>query len=221
MILNKPFWVATLACCGIASPVLAEDVNVQVTGVVGFNVIGGNQANVPDGAPVVMSFDVDSDVFVDSPNFPTRGYPVDLSSFSLLVGGMPIDIDDPQPFSPAYFVLRNNDPAVDGFLLSTNIEGPAPVSVHVPGLTPAHELDFLRTFNDGTALSSLDILDAIGTYDQSNLSVFNWTVGRFGNPGAEYIYETITLSIVPEPAIVLSGLGIAGGLMVLRRGKRG
>jgi hypothetical protein len=193
----------------LATHAYAVEVNVTTTGVVDFNVIGGNQSGIPAGAPVVMSSNVDSDNFVDSPNFPTRGYPIILPSFSLTVGGMPINIDNPQSFGTAYFVLRNNDPAVDGFVVSRNIDFPQPVGVHVPGLAPEHELNFLRTFNDGTPFPSLNILDALGTYDQTNLSVYNWTVGRFGNPGAEYMYQTISLSVVPEPAAsIMISLGV-------------
>lgn len=201
----------------VVSSVSAVDVNVLVRGVVDFNVIGGNQAGIPPGAPVVMSFNVDSNNFVNSPNFPTRGYPLILGSFSMTVGGQPITIDNPQPGgSTAYFVLRNNDPAVDGFVLSTSTDFPLPVSVHIPGLVPDHELNFLRTFNDGTALPSLNILDALGTYDQSNLSVYNWTVGRFGNSGAEYEYQSITLSIVPEPTSLAFFCCLLGLVMFTR-----
>lgn len=188
----------------------AVPVNVRIDGTVEFNVIQGNQANVPDGAPVSMSFNVDSDDFVDSPNFPTRGYPVILGSFEMLVGGNPIEIIDPQPFGDtAYFVLRDNDPAVDGVFLSRNIDFPIPVAVSIPGLAAEHELDFLRTFNDDTPFPSLNILDAVGTYGQENLSSFDWSVGRFGNDGAFYIYETMTISVVPEPA-GLAWLALAG-----------
>jgi hypothetical protein len=179
----------------------AVEVSIQVTGVVESNLIGGSHAGVMPNDPVIMSFNVDSDNFVNSPSFPTRGYPLDLSSFSMTVGGNPVTLDNPQPFGPAYFVLRNNDPVVDGFVLSRNVDFPQPVSVHIPGLSPTHELDFLRTFNNGTPLSSLDILDALGFYDFTNLSVYNWTIGRFGNVGGLYTYETITLTSVPEPAM--------------------
>ena len=193
----------------------AVEVRVTVAGTVDFNQIQGNQANVAGGDPVTMSFSVDSDSFVDSPNFPVRGYALDPASFQLSVGGNPIPFADPQPFGPAYFVLRDNDPAVDGFFLSRNIDVPQPVSVNIPGLTQVHELNFSRTFNDGAPLPSLDILDALGTYGTENLSVFDWSVGLFGNAGGSYNYESITLAAVPEPAS-LGFVGVAG-LALLRR----
>ena len=143
-----------------------------------------------------------------------RGYALDLTSFNMTVDGRPVPIDNPQPFGPAYFVLRNNDPMVDGFVLSRNIDVPQPVGVHIPGLAPAHDLDFLATY-PGTTLPSLDILDAVGSYDLTGLSVFNWTIGRFGNAGAEYNYETMTISVVPAPG-AFALVGVAG-LVSLRR----
>lgn len=197
-------FVASLMACALvalAAPQCgATTVNVTVGGTVDFNVIGGSMAGVPSGSPVSMSFNVDSNVFIDSPNFPTRGYPLDLSSFVMLVDGRPVEIIDPQPAGEAFFVLRDNDPAVDGVFLSTNIDFPFPVAVTIPGLAPEHELDFLRTFNDGDVFPSLDILDALGTYGLENLSSFDWSIGRFGADGAFYNYETMTISAVPEPA---------------------
>jgi hypothetical protein len=210
-----------LGACVAALPLFAHAtaVHVEVTGVVDYNVIKGDMRGVPSGAPVSMGFDVDSNDFVDSPSYPTRGYRIDLGSFAMTVGGVNVPIDNPQPDADAFFVLRNDDPAVDGFFISSgNVDYNFPVSVHIPGLAPAHELDFSRTFTGTTTLSSLNILDAVGHYGFENMSSYLWTIGRFGNPGAEYVPESITISAVPEPAtLALMGLG---ALVVLRRTAR-
>lgn len=196
-----PLGLACVAALWCARPASGLPVKVSVQGTVEFNFIGGSMAGVADGSPVEMSFLVDSDTFVDSPNFPTRGYPLDLTSFDMTVDGNPVNIIDPQPFgSTAYFVLRDNDPAVDGVFLSRNIEFPLPVGVTIPGLAPDHELDFLRTFDNDTVFPSLDILDAVGTYGLENLSSYDWSIGVFGNDGAFYAYESFTIEVVPEPA---------------------
>ncbi|CAN5501277.1 hypothetical protein BH09PLA1_BH09PLA1_22940 [soil metagenome] len=182
----------------------AATVNVTVRGPVDFNVIQGSMAGIQPGAPVVMSFNVDSNVFFNSPSFPTRGYAIDLSSFAMTVGGVNVPIVIPAPSGqPQYFVLRNNDPAVDGFFISDgNVDFPFPLAVNITGLTPVHELDFSVGYSNGTQISSLNILDAVGTYDLSAIGSYNWGIGRFGNHGAEYAYETITIAVVPEPASI-------------------
>lgn len=196
----------------------AAIVNITTTGTVDYSVIQGDMAPVPDGAPVTMSFNVDSDVFTNSGSFPTRGYNILLSSFSMSVGGVPVPIIDPQPDGAAYFVLRNNDPAVDGFFISQgSVDFPFPLAVNIPGLTAVHELDMSRGFNDGTPFSSLNILDCLGTYTTTNLSSYYWAIGRFGNPGAEYAYATTTISVVPEP---MSLGAVALVLPLLARRKR-
>jgi hypothetical protein len=107
-------------------------------------------------------------------------------------------MEDPQPFGPAFFVIRDNDPAVDGFLVSRNVDVPFPVQVAIPGLAPIHDLDFLVTYPD-TTVPSLDLLDAVGSYDFTGISVFGWTIGLFGGIGAEYIYDSMTIEAGPGP----------------------
>jgi hypothetical protein len=207
-----------VTCVAAMLPALAhaDILRVEIKGVVDYSVIGGSMAGVASGAPAVMSFNLDSNNFADSANYPTRGYAIDLPSFSMTVGGRPVTMDIPQPGgAQSYFVLRNNDPGVDGFFISPGTETYAPLSVHIPGLNPAHELDFHVTYGNTTTLSSLNILDAVGSYGTANMSVYQWTIGRFGVPGAEYAFNSLTISAVPEPAAVtLLGLGL---LVVLRR----
>ncbi len=209
--------IAMMSSAAIAAAASAGGTLVQVDifGSIDFNVIQGNQAGNMAGAPVHMGFLLNSNNFVNSGSFPTRGYEIDLTSWTMDVDGDPINILDPQPFGPAYFVLRDNDPAVDGFLVSRDVNFPQPIGVTIPGLAPDHELGFLATYSSNTVLSSLDIVDAVGSYDLTGISSFHWWVGRFGNSGAEYIYESMTISIVPAPAS--AGLLGVAGLVGLRR----
>jgi len=217
-ILSKILLGSSLAV-GLAMPAAAVTVHVEVRGSVDYNVIRGGLTGIPSGAPVVMGFDVDSNAYVDGPTFPTRGYKIDLASFAMDFGGVLLSLDNPQPYADAYFVLRNDDPAVDGFFISQgNVEVPFPLTLHIPGLAPEHDLDFWRTFDTDTTLQSLDILDAVGNYGFENMSSYLWTIGRFGNPGAEVAYESISITAVPEPStLALFGVGT---LVVMRRLRR-
>lgn len=201
--------VFALGLVAVASSAQADLVKVTMTGAVDFNVIGGSMSGVNSGAPVSMSFNVDSNTFTNSAMFPTRAYNVIDSSFVMTVGGNPVNFDNPQP-TPYYFVLRDNDPAIDGFFMSAGTDLPSPGAVHIPGLTPTHELNVLHTFTDGNVFNSLNILDAVGTYDlSSNVSVYNWGIGRFGNNGAEYVPGQLTIESVPEPTtMAVLGLGL-------------
>ncbi len=203
----------------ISATSFASAVPVQVTafGSVGFNLIQGQLAGVQSGAPVTLSFQVDSNDFIDGPNFPVRGYAIDLSTFELNVGGVTVPVIDPQPFGTPYFVLRDNDPAVDGIYLTRGgVEFPAPLAVTIPGLTPQHELSLARSFNVGTAFDSLDILDAVGSYGTEDIGSFLFTLGRFGNAGLESSVDGFTITVVPEPTS-LSLLAAAVVVLACRR----
>jgi hypothetical protein len=216
-LLSKSLVGCALAA-GLAMPAAAVGVHVEIHGSVDYNVIRGDLTGIASGAPVVLGFDVDSTDYVSSSNYPTRGYRIDLASFDMNFGGVHIGLDNPQPYADAYFVLRDNDPAVDGFFMSQgSVDYPLSLSMHVPGLAPEHEFDFSRTFSNSTTLHSLDILDAVGTYGFENMSSYLWTIGRFGNPGAEVVYESISITAVPEPStLALALLGICA-LAVMRR----
>jgi len=199
----------------------ADTLHVRIGGEVDYNVIKGQLSGIPSGAPVSMDFDVDASDFRNSLRYPTRGYVVDIASFDLDIDGVHIPLDAPTR-GDVYFVLRNNDPKVDGFFLSTGqVNADSPLTVHVPGLAPAHQLDFLRTFDTDTILSSLDIHDAIGHYGFEHMSSYLWTLGQ-GSPGAEFVVETIDITAVPEPAsALLLGLGALVLLPAVRRRRRG
>ena len=98
----------TLAAAAGASP----DVRVIVTGSVGSNgFTTGTYAGIPSGAPVTMTIDLDSADYLDSPSLPgrTRGYRFSASTFSITVGTVTRSLRTTPP-SPAYFVVRNDDP---------------------------------------------------------------------------------------------------------------
>jgi hypothetical protein len=206
----------SLAClAGIAS---AELVRVEVTGEWDFGMVRSGVLNGVNSGPASMSFDVDSNVFTDSVNFPTRGYHIIEDSFVLTLDG--ISVGMPNPYSPAgetpLFILRNNDPAVDGFFLGSNVDGfQDGVTIDNAGLIdPFLGVLFSATYlND--PISSLDIVDAVGTYTFAGLSSFNWGLDDAGNQLAGMIFDQFTISVVPAPAAAT--VLAPAGLLAFRR----
>ena len=71
------------------------------------------------GEQVTLRFQVDSSVFVDNPSFPTRGYAIEKSTFRMLFESSTVTLASPFPAGMTpYFVIRNDDPGVDGFFIA-------------------------------------------------------------------------------------------------------
>lgn len=215
--------IVLLSLVAIAAPVAtagAATVKVTVSGSVDFNAFSsGPLGGIPSGAPASMSFLLDSDNFVNSGAFPTRGYVIDKSSFQFTAGGSTITLQNPYPAGQTpYFVLRNNDPAVDGFFLSENVDFFGGLDTSVTNA----DMAFHATYGPNT-LSSLNILDALGSYTLSGISVFNWTIDVGPTSPMGMIYDLMTIEVVPAPAMLPllgAGLAFAGGGRRRRAGQR-
>jgi hypothetical protein len=188
-------------------------VRVTVHGEVEYNqVSAGLLGMVNTGDAASMSFLLDSDDFLDSAFFPTRGYVIDQDSFGIQFPTFAMPLKSPFPAGQTpYFVLRDNDPAVDGFLVSSDVNGPAGVSLQQEGgLSPNFINNFYVTYG-GSDLSSLNLLDALGSYDFTGLTVFNWTIddGPFNPVGL--LFESMTIEI-EAPWVDLGGgtVGVNG-----------
>ena len=197
-----------------AAPVFAgTEYQITAVGYVDFNgVTSGTLGSLSSGDDVSLSFRVDEDVFVNSASFPTRGYLIDHTSWSLeFEGGSSIDLEMPYSGFGPYFVIRNNDPAVDGFLVSDNVDFPVGVPLDEPGIFGPFEHSFMVTYG-GSLLPSLDIADAVGAYGFGGLSVFNWTIddGPF-NPFGVVFQELTIEAITPPLAADVSELSLSAG----------
>lgn len=199
---NKLGMLALLVLAtGLGTVARADIVEVTATGEVDFNSVDiGGLTGVAPGDSVSLTFRLDSDIFLDSGVFPTRGYLVDLSSFELMIGGVSLGIANPYPGTP-YFVIRDNDPAVDGFFLGNSPDGGPGVTTAEPGSFGNFDLDFLVTYGNDP-LASLDILDALGTYDFTGLTVFSFDLsdGPFNALGITFSEMTIAAIAAPMPA---------------------
>jgi hypothetical protein len=196
---------ATLATTALAP---AAIVRITVTGTVENNAFVNNPANtfasVPVGAPVTLVMDVDSNVYLNSPNLPgkTRGYNIISGSMRFTAGNVSVLRAET---TSAYFALRNNDPRADGFFISQGTDIPTDIPLQ---MVPANfAAQFSRTFNidppfptPDDSLTSLDILAAQGTWAFNDLSVYHFAIGRGENQLPMILaYETITIAALPEP----------------------
>ncbi|MDH3284224.1 MAG: hypothetical protein OEQ13_05750 [Acidobacteriota bacterium] len=175
-------------------------VTVTVTGEVEFNQINSPPlGDVLPGETATLTFLVDSDVFDDDPVFPTRGYVIDEWSYSLTFDSADMELEDPFPAGQTpYFVIRNDDPAVDGFFTATNTAVPfgAGLPLNQTGLFGQFQDSFRVTY-EGDTLASLDILGALGTYDFDGLTVFGWTIDDGPFNAMFIIFNELTIEVVP------------------------
>ncbi len=204
-----------LAFAALAS---AETVRVVVTGEVESNgFTTGTYAGVPSGAPVTMTIDLDSTNFLDSAALPgrTRGYRFTASTFSLQIGAVTTTLT---PAALGYFVVRNDDPRVDGFFVSqgTDIDTMVPLQ-----MTPSnYGIAFSRTFNNplpppalDPTLPSVDILDAVGSWGFDNISSYNFNVERNEIITPMILaYQTITISVLSSCAPCAADYDQDGGV---------
>lgn len=218
--------LATLALIAFStSTALAAGVRVTVTGSVESNAFPANGTNtfggILAGSPVTLTLELDSTQFLDSPNLPgrTRGYVIQPGTMRLTAGtASATRLEN----TPAYFVLRNNDPRVDGFFLSqgTDIDTSIPLQMIPAGFG----VQFSRTFDINTpaptpddSLTSLNILDALGSWQFNDISSYNFAVGigEFNLPMI-LAYESITIAtLCPADLDDGSGTGASDGAITI------
>lgn len=216
----RPGVAAMVVLAAATASSRAEIVLVELRGVVEFN-----QVNAPpvgalvNGTEVVLSFTLDSGLFLDSGDYPTRGYLIDQKSFSLSGAGTSIGLATPYPTgSTPYFVLRDNDPAVDGFFIADSVDFPIGIVLDADGIFGDFENDFSVSYA-GDTLESLELLDAVGTYGFGGLESFNWTINDGPFSPVAILFESLEISVVPAPAVLAVGglWGIVGGCRTRRR----
>lgn len=195
---------------------MADLVNVEINGSVwGNQVNNGALGTVNAGDTATISFQLDSDMFVDSASFPTRAFNIDLSSFNLSFSSGASLGAAPSFAGPAYFVLRNNDPVADGFFLSQGTDLPSGIPLDQVGVFGDFDVRFNVSYT-GETLSSLDLLGAVGDYDYTGLTVFG--MGVSDGPAEDVVgidFTSMSISVVPAPgAASLLGLG---ALCAMRR----
>ena len=186
------FTAAGLVACAAS----AGTFQVTVTGTIEYNQITQSPLNAGHaGNPASLTFQVDSVDFQDSASYPVRGYVINPESFVFTVNGASVGLNPNSP-GPHYFVLRNNDPAVDGFYLSDAVDWPIGSELNCAHPSLGNFIEMFSVGYEGDAINSLNIADAVGTYDYTGLTNFYWAVsaGPFDPMGM--IFEQLVISPV-------------------------
>jgi hypothetical protein len=203
----------------LVAPVDAQQVTVTIAGDVVFNGISDPELSaVQSGDKAVMSFTVDAMNFDEGAPGDTRGYVIEKDSFSLAFTGPDTDVSvglvDPFPAGQQpYFTLVDGFPVADGFFVSTSTISPGGVPLAQEPLNANFEVGY-----EGETLDSLDILDAVGTYDFDGLTRFGYSVWQISPDNVRLGIDFSQMTIVPEPAslVLLAPLT----LLLLRRRHR-
>lgn len=192
----------------------ADIVDVTVEGTVVFNgVTTGELAAVGPGHTATMSFQVDSDVFLDGVPGDTRGYEILQPSFALTFSTpASVGLLDPFPAgTKPYFTLVEGFPVSDGFFVSSSPVSPGGVPLSQTPLQANLDLGYA-----GTTLTSLDILDAAGVYDFTGLTRFSFTLWQVFPDNVRMEMEFSRMTITPAPGAA-SLLGLCGLAAARRR----
>lgn len=229
--LRRSIAATLVALLSSAVPLAAQEFEVRWHGHVEYNQItSGALGAVHANDPVLIKLRVDAANFVNSPSFPTRGYPAVAGTYQYQIGAVTLGLQNPYPaVPPPMLVLRNDDPAVDGFLLSTNVDVPLGIPLDVNGIFGALQAYTYVTYG-GATLSSLDVASAVGTYEYTGLSVFGFAIqdGPFDPVGL--IFDKLEIAPYTPPncgytaygagassvnTLVLNGVGTpkVGGLL--------
>ena len=207
--------VVVLACplC-----VRADTVTISARGQVISNLITTPPlSGVGVGNTGVMSFTVDSNNFVDGIPGDLRSYPINQSSFALTFqpSGVTVGLANPFPAGQTpYFTLVDGFPVADGFFVSTSTTSPGGVPLSQSPLQANLELGYT-----GTTLSSLNILNAFGTYNFNGLTRFAFNIWQTSTDNVRLDMDFQQMTIAPEPTAAMAVVAL-GGLIVTSRRRR-
>ncbi len=195
--------VLVIALTLMATVAMAEIVTVEFIGSVEYNQINqGVFADVNSGDSVHATFTLDSTVWEDSPNgYGVRGYPIDQASFELTIGSVgPVGLLAPQPDGEiTYFNIRNDDPAADGVFISNQLEWDNVLpKLEVPGGIDPYLGFHWSVGYTGDTFTSLDIVDAVGSYDYTGLTSFYTAIADAWADamGLEFVQTIISVETV-------------------------
>ena len=199
-------WKTTATLVAIAAlslaPAHADIVTVTVIGQVMFNGVSDPPlSTVPGGDGAIMSFQVDSNNFMEGNPGDTRGYVIDQASFSLsFSSGVSVGLLNPFPAGQTpYFSLVEGFPVSDGFFVSTSPFSPGGVPLEQEPINANLDLGYT-----GDTLATLDILDAVGVYGFGGLTRFGFNLWRIFPDNVRMDIEFAQMTIEAGPLAVES-----------------
>ena len=207
--------IVIVALFGSPMAARAEIVTVSARGQVIGNLIATPPLNgVSVGNIGVMSFTVDSNNFIDGIPGDLRSYPINPASFTLSFqpSGVSVGLANPFPAGQTpYFTLVDGFPVADGFFVSTSTTSPGGVPLSQSPLQANLDLGY-----SGTTLSSLNILNAFGTYNFTGLTRFGFNLWQTIPDNIRLDMDFQQLTITPEPTSV-GAVAILGWATLSRR----
>ena len=169
----------------------AEPVTITIRGEVFSNRIStGPLATVSSGDTASVTFRVDSAVFFDSVPGDLRNHDIDAGSFSLDFPSVSTTIVSG---TEAFFTVVDGFPMSDGFILSTSRFSSGGVPLETTPFQLGFDLGYV-----GSTLGSLDILDAVGVYDFTGLTRFNFTLWQAFPDNAVMEMDFVSMEIATD-----------------------
>ncbi|MFG0242016.1 MAG: PEP-CTERM sorting domain-containing protein [Phycisphaerales bacterium JB054] len=206
----KQFALGLVGLACVAGAAHADIITVTATGEVFFNRINDGQlGNVNSGEIATVTFTVDSDTFVEDIPGDVRAYAINHASFTLsFSGGASVGLSA-NSTTPNFGVI-DGFPVSDGFFVSEHTSSPGGVQLSQEPYNFDLSLGYV-----GETLDSLDILDALGTYDFDGLTRYSMNVWNISPDNVVLGMDFSQMTITPAPAsVALLGLG---GLVANRR----
>lgn len=192
-----------------ATSAQADLVNIEAKGTVVFrsSTLPPPLGGVVAGQQATLSFQVDSNNFVDGFPGDTRGYAILQPSFVLqFSGGVSVGLLSPFPGGQTpFFTIVEGFPVSDGFFVSTSPLSPGGVPISQMPLQLNLDLGYV-----GSTLSSLNILDALGSYNFTGLTRFGFNVWQAApdNIRMDIDFSSLTLTAVPIPVEATTWSGV-------------
>ncbi|MFG0259864.1 MAG: hypothetical protein ACF8LK_05870 [Phycisphaerales bacterium JB041] len=206
----KQFALGLVGLACIAGAAHADIVTVTATGNVFFNAINSGQlGSVNNGETATVTFTVDSDTFVEDVPGDVRAYAINHASFSLsFSGGASVGLSA-NSTTPNFGVI-DGFPVSDGFFVSEHTASPGGVQLS----EEPYNFDLSLGYT-GETLDSLDILDALGTYEFDGLTRYSMNIWNVFPDNVVMGMDFSQMTITPAPAS--AALLAMGGLVAARR----